>query len=60
MARIFLTEAEAQEWGLVPKKWWNTPAVKQKVLIRVVSGLVVVAILTALGLAGPSIALLLG
>lgn len=60
MARIFLTETEAQAWGLLPKKWWDTPVIKQKVLIRVVSGLMVVAVVTALGFAGPGIATLLG
>lgn len=60
MARIFLTEAEAQAWGLLPKKWWDASTIKQKVLIRVVAGLVVVAVITALGFAGPGIASIVG
>ncbi len=59
MARIFLTEEEAHAWGLTPKKWWDTPT-KQKVLIRVVSGIMVVMVVTAFGFAGPGIVAILG
>lgn len=53
MARIFLTEAEAQQWGLLPKKWWDSPTIKQKVVIRVVAGLTLLGVLTLTSFLAP-------
>jgi hypothetical protein len=47
MSRIFLTEKEAQDWGLLPKKF-DTHSFKQKVVIRVVAGVIILAITLAI------------
>lgn len=39
MARIFLTEDEAIEWGLKRKKIINPRKMPEKILVRVLSGL---------------------
>ncbi len=52
MARIFLTEKEAEDWGLIPKKS-SKKAFRQKVLIRVVAGALVLALAGLVSMAGP-------
>jgi hypothetical protein len=59
MARIFLTEKEAEDWGLIPKKS-DKKVFKQKVLIRVVAGILVLALAGIISMAGPGVVALAG
>lgn len=44
MARIFITEEEAEDWGLKPKKVFNPRKIPEKILVRVLSGLALLVI----------------
>lgn len=59
MARIFLTEKEAEDWGLIPRKS-DKKAFRQKVMIRVVAGILVLALAGMISMAGPGVVALAG
>lgn len=55
MARIFLSKEEAETWGLVPKKLFDMSKVSEKILIRVLAGVIVFLLILVLGLIGPHV-----
>lgn len=55
MARIFLSKEEAETWGLSPKKMFDMSKMSEKILIRVLAGVIVFLLILVLGLSDPHI-----
>ena len=55
MAKIFLTKDEGEAWGLVPKKMFDMSKMREKILIRVLAGVIVFLLVLIIGLSGPTI-----
>lgn len=55
MAKIFLTKDEGEVWGLVPKKMFDMSKMREKILIRVLAGVIVFLLVLIIGLSGPTI-----
>lgn len=55
MARIFLTEDEAIDWGLKRPKRFNTRKMPEKILVRVLAGIIVLMSTLLLSIGGPQL-----
>ena len=59
MARIFLTEEEAEDWGLKKKQVFNVRKMPEKILIRVLAGFIVLILGFTVSFNGPHLAALI-
>jgi hypothetical protein len=55
VARIFLSEAEAEAWGLKKKRTFNYRKMQEKVITRVLAGLILVFAGAVLTWKGPAV-----
>lgn len=59
MARIFLTSDEAIAWGLKKPKAFDTLKMREKILIRVLAGTIVLLVALLASIGGPQLAAIL-